>query len=412
MAKYNLILYFNTIQRKFKAKNLKTNAVLSFPMLKKRLYPYYAILFSHNAVVQFAYFLFPLFFLEIGLNGIQSGVLMAIFTVIGLLFSFHIGMGSDQISQKKLIAAGLIMFTLFCLGLVIFKTFLAVALLFVLGGLGHLIVKRAGETVLFKYSTHKNMGKEMAMVSVVSDMPFMIGIIIGAFIAQIYGFGAMFIVSAVLTVLAMLLLVKLKKSELFRFSAVDYFQDLKNKRVMFFFAIVFIFALHFGAEMVAYSPFLNKNLELDMIHISFFMAAAILFLVGTAIISGCLVDRKFNQMRILSYSMLVSGIGCILFAMTNNLVVSFIGRVLHETGDGGFLLMISVGIVSLFDKKRVGGNSGFVNVITIIASVVGALIFGPIGYSYGYQWPHIISGIFSILAFVMILVYARNSRKL
>jgi hypothetical protein len=76
---------------------------------------------------------------------------------------------------------------------------------------------------------------------------------------------------------------------------------------------------------------------------------------------------------------------------------------IHEFGDGGVSLMIAVGTVSLFKKERMGGNSGFVNFVTIMGAFIGSLAFGPLGYAFGYAVPHVVSGVLQIIATVLML---------
>ena len=373
-------------------------------MPNKELGNHYMIVFFHNLIRHFTFFLFPLFFLEIGLNGFQTGLLMAIFTVVGLLFSFHVGVKCDQVHQRKLLMAGIALFILFCIGLLYTVNIWILIILFVMGGLGHLVIKRATETFIYKATDHKKKGKEMAMLTVIYDSPFIFGVLLGGYLIHNFGFNLVFKLSALFTLCLLFIVLRIKKNKVCKFAVEDYLKELKDKKVLYFCIVIFIFALHFGAEQVAYSLFLKENLGLSIVGLSYFMAAVMVPLVISAIVCGIMIDRKFNKQKLLYYSMLLSGIGGFMFAATSNTVVSILWRALHEIGDGAFMVMISIGIISLFNKKKVGGHAGFVNVVIILAVVVGSLIFGPIGYRFGYHLPHMISGALSITAFFMILI--------
>ena len=45
---------------------------------------------------------------------------------------------------------------------------------------------------------------------------------------------------------------------------------------------------------------------------------------------------------------------------------------------------------------RIGGNAGFISLITTLGVLAGSLIFGPLGAAYGYQVPLIASGVISL----------------
>ena len=380
-------------------------------MPNKELGNHYMIVFFHNLIRHFTFFLFPLFFLEIGLNGFQTGLLMAIFTVVGLLFSFHVGVKCDQMHQRTLLIGGVILFAMFCVGLLYTVNIWILVILFVMGGLGTLVIKRATETFIYKATDHKKKGKEMATLAVMYDSPFIFGILLGGYLVHNFGFNLVFKLSAICTLALLVVVWRIKKNEVCKFAVQDYLKELKDKNVLYFCLVIFIFALHFGAEQVAYAPFLKQNLGLSISGLSYYMAIVMVPLVISAIVCGGMIDRKFNKQKLLYYSMLLSGIGGFMFAATSNTVVSLLWRVLHEIGDGAFIVMISVGIISLFDKKKVGGHAGFVNVVIVLAVVVGSLIFGPIGYRFGYHLPHIISGALAIVASIMILIFTKFKKN-
>jgi len=53
-------------------------------------------------------------------------------------------------------------------------------------------------------------------------------------------------------------------------------------------------------------------------------------------------------------------------------------------------------IARLFHVDRIGGNSSLISLTTTLGTLVGSLIFGPLGASLGYATPLIVSGIISL----------------
>jgi len=379
-------------------------------MIKKELKAHYMILFSHHLVMSLGFFLLPLYFLEIGFNGFQSGLLMGLFTLMGLIFSFYVGIKTDSVNERRMITLGMILFALFFVGLSYLSNFWMLIGIFALGGLGHLIIKRSSETFVYRATEKKKKGVSIATLNVIWEIPSIVGVIVGAYIIERIGFVSLFKIGAIGSVLILFLALKVKKNEVFKFSLEDYLGDINNKKVLYFCLIIFIFTLHWGAEYVAYTPFLHKGLGLSIVQISYFMTGVLVFLIMGGIAGGILVDKGFNEVKMFNYSMLLSGIGGVMFASTSNVLASFLWRMVHEIGDGVFILLIGVGIINLFEKERIGGNAGFVHLIPIIATVIGSFIFGPIGYKFGFHLPHIISGALSIVAFFMIMLFVRKKK--
>ena len=115
---------------------------------------YYSVIFYFKLVSSLAFFFFPLYFLSIGFNGFQSGLLMGTFMITGLLLSFQAGMKSDSYSQKKLLVLGIILFSLFSIGISVFEMFWIVLILFFIGGTATVLIQRVTDTLIYK-STEK-----------------------------------------------------------------------------------------------------------------------------------------------------------------------------------------------------------------------------------------------------------------
>ena len=186
-------------------------------MSKEELGKYYGIVFFTNLIRNFIFFFFPLFFISLGYNGWQTGLLMGLFTITGLLLTFHVGIKTDQIQQRRLLIIGILLFIVFCAGLAYFKNFWIVALLFLFGGIGKVIVQRVTETLIFKSTTPEKKGRDMALLQIMRCAPFGIGILMGGFLIQWFGFSWMFIISTILFIFVLLPAGRIKDTELFIF---------------------------------------------------------------------------------------------------------------------------------------------------------------------------------------------------
>ncbi|UCD07335.1 MAG: hypothetical protein JSW41_05955, partial [Candidatus Aenigmatarchaeota archaeon] len=94
--------------------------------------------------------------------------------------------------------------------------------------------------------------------------------------------------------------------------------------------------------------------------------------------------------------LIISGFAHILMTIPQ-VYISFVFRAIHEVGDGiaGVSLLFWIG--RKFKESRLGGDSGIFFVIMTMGQFTGSIIYGPIGFTYGYSLPLIISGVVTII---------------
>jgi MFS family permease len=115
----------------------------------------------------------------------------------------------------------------------------------------------------------------------------------------------------------------------------------------------------------------------------------------TAYLYGRFWAGKVKPLTFLSLALLTSGAGHILMTWPV-LPWSFAMRALHGFGDGLILMETYTTIARLFHVDRIGGNSSLITLTTTLGVLTGSLIFGPVGATFGYQTPLIISGVISL----------------
>jgi MFS family permease len=182
-----------------------------------------------------------------------------------------------------------------------------------------------------------------------------------------------------------------------------YFKDLTARRVLLFSLALFLFYLHWGAEIACYAPFLKQELHLNLWQTGLFMGIPVIFLAFCTYYFGWLRDRGQSSIRLAVIAIIFSAAGIILFSLSRNPLVSFLFRLVHEFGDAAFVIFTYVGIAQLFPRQRLGGTSGSMYVVMIGAQSVGSLVFSWLGGEYGYTMPYIISGIASLSAIPLIV---------
>ncbi|MBW2987433.1 MFS transporter [Candidatus Woesearchaeota archaeon] len=366
-----------------------------------------SLMFLKNIFVQLTMLFLPIYFLELGFNGWQTGVLLSLFTISALIISFPVGVASDRLGSKHLIMIGLLLLAVFSFGVGLLQNFWLFVILFLIGGFGNTIVQISVVSVTYKIIRNHHRGKRFGIFNALSHFGSAVGIFIGGFLLMKSGFspvlkfaGGMFIVLIVFA----FFIPKTRKSS---FNLKFYELDFLKKPVIIFVIIMFLYSLHWGAEKTSFALFLQTVIGLSKIQIGIYISAAILFLVIFSYFFGKKLDGRWSDIKLLYIGLILSGLGHILMTYPN-LYSSFIFRVLHEIGDAGVLLISYVGASKMFSLKRIGGDGGALRAIMILGSFAGALIYGPVGYRFGYNWPILVSGIIILFTCLLAMLFRKR----
>lgn len=332
------------------------------------------------------------------------------FIIVGIFSNFIIGKLCDEVSTRKLTIAGLILTAIFYLGISFKLSFLPYLLLFILGGLGHGLFVESMNTFNLKIINHHK-GKKLGYTSASGSISAAFGVVSGGILFQYFSFSSVFRTVGFVFLLLLGLVLFLPETKKCKIETKIYLKGMLNKKILLFILVIVLFALHHGAESTSYSLLLKQNFDLNMLQMGFFMGIPIVFLGITSIFLGKKYDKRIIKHESIIYSALIlSGIGFILFAMIQNTHLSFIFRVIHEIGDGAFILYLFLGVFNNFSKKAVGGSMGVITTLKITSAAIAAFIFGPIGKSFGYQWPHYTAGIAMLLCIPLLMGINRKIR--
>jgi len=346
---------------------------------------------SYSVISSAIYFFLPLY-LKDGLNfsGSQIGLLYAVLSLNAILVSFPVGVTADRFPARNLTRVGLLA-TAFCLwilpGVSRFWPFLLVFWGF---GLSLQLFRQSLDILLFKETP-----VEMLRVFGHYNAWRMGGMMCGALVGGVLLYSLDFPLTLKLLALGVLALLlpttRLPRSPGVRTPLWQYGRDFYTRPVLFFAAWLFLFTLHWGAEVTSLGLFLEKNLNLSPRGMGLYMAGEFAVVGLTAYAYGRFWAGRLNPLAFLSLALLLSGTGHILMT-SPPLSWSFLWRAVHGCGDGLILMETYSTIARLFHVDRIGGNSSLISLVTTLGTFAGSLIFGPLGAHYGYAWPLIISG--------------------
>lgn len=351
--------------------------------------------FSRKLTINTIFFLIPLYFLQIGFTGWQIGVITSLYAFAPLLFSFPTGWINDRLSIKGMIHGAMVVLVLLFLLMGSIKNFILMAIFFLLLGVANNALDMSCNSLYYKDETDIDLNRKYGLMNFWLSMGAAVGVLLGGIFTFYTDFHTLFMVYAAYLVAVLLGVLNLPEGRFNLIPIRKYKLSLLNKKTILFSLLIFILTLHWGAESTVYSPFLRETFHLNNLELALYIALP-LFILSFASLSICFLkyNRRINE-HIFLFAMLLSGLGHVLM-VHRSVSVSFFFRVVHELGDGFLAALIFVFISRLFEKENIGGSSGILLAVMTLGHMVGALVFSPIGYSAGLQYPFIISGLFLI----------------
>lgn len=340
-------------------------------------------------IAQTMLFFWGIYYTQIGLHGYQQGVLFAIYPAVSILSAIPIGMLNDRISSKNLAFLGYVLNGL-NLWLVSYVggNFPALIAIITMGSFGVTMSNLSIDSLFYKTGDKekpKQIGSYVGSYLLAAGM----GVMTGGFVLETMPIELWLRIIGGLTMAAALLTTILPRTETFKFELKDYKNDFFKAPVMIFIGMIFIWAVHMGAELTSYGLLLKEDFGLDYQQMGIYMGLAIMAMFVWAKLAIYFIEKKIPILSILYIGLLCSASGHLIMIMSN-IEISFVGRVIHEAGDAFMLVFLYYGVRNLFSNKRAGGMAGLVNFIQMSAMIVGSLIFAPLGHTFGNTYPFLV----------------------
>jgi MFS family permease len=356
------------------------------------------------------FFFLPLMLAGYGLTGIEIGALFSILVVMSILSTFPIGVLNDRASIKAATLLGLLLLSLYYLLLSSASSFWLLVPVFVLGGLASNMFETSALSMVFKSMGIFNRGKKLGIYYLASSIGSGSGLLMGGLLLFNFDFRAVLMATSALFLLVFAASLSLPGVKVARFPMMLYKELFMRKRVLLLVIPLVLFSTHWGAEHTSYSLFLRDNLGLGMLASGLYMGIPILALGIFAYISGMRIDKKRSSRSVFFAGLLLSGIFHALMTIPS-VWLSFAFRIIHEIGDAAVTVSYSVMFAGLFPKKTIAGNAGMMRVTMVAGNIIGCMVFGPIGYAWGYAWPFIISGAMAVLSAFALLASGKYLAK-
>jgi len=183
----------------------------------------------------------------------------------------------------------------------------------------------------------------------------------------------------------------------------DYRNDFRQKGVWLMIFVIVLIGIHFGAERVAYTLFLNKSIGLSKFEIGLVYLTIGIFLGFFTLLCGYLFDRKKEILLLLFLGLVISGAFHVATVYAKNLMQVILFRLGHTSGDAFMILAINVLAANCFPDNRMGGNYGIIRTFQTVGIFSGAIFCGHLCQMFGYASAFYFSGTIMVIGAIFVL---------
>lgn len=357
----------------------------------------------------------PFYAEELGASPTELGFLMAVYSVMQLIFAPVWGRVSDRIGRKPVMMIGI-------LGLAVSFFLMAIStelwMLFVARIIGG-VLSSANMPTAMAYvadiTTDEDRGKGMGIIGAATGLGFIFGPAIGGIFSKT-SLGLPFYIAGVSSLITFFLVMIVLKESLTPASRsevsrkrIPLTQALNGPISMLFFLQLFVSISLAGLE-ATFAYFAAVKADLDAVKLGYiFMIMGL----AQAFVQGGLIGKltkRFGEGVVIQMGIIISAIGFGLILLTNNFITAAIYLTIFGIGNG----LIRPGVSALLTKKSTTGHGSTTGLLSSFDSL-GRIIGPPLGgwlFSISIGLPYITGIILSVMAIFLYQVYLGKSRNL
>ncbi len=345
----------------------------------------------------------------VGVGAFMIGLLIAVYDFAELFAKPMAGFVADKRGMKATLIAGL---SIFIFGSVLFLAINPRLLLLVrfVQGLGAAALSTVSITLVAKYFS-AGRGKAFGIYNAIKGAGYVIAPAFGGFLTHGYGFSAIFVVSAGVGILALLLSFFLPRDrrkgqgledEDDDITLKQFFLIFKEPRLLPIYAVIvinmFMVGILFGflpvyLYSIGYTP-LESGAALSVATLSYLLIQPF---------AGYLADRVEIRITVLA-GLFLSSLGIISATFTSGVVLLAL-VILSGVGIGTVWTNSDALVSTLVDENRLGAGMGAAQSFKEFGDMTGPLAVGLITQFYGVRTGFITCG---VLALIFLFVLARS----
>lgn len=361
-------------------------------------------IFIFSIVAWMIFVFLPIYLKELNFSDREIGVLISIFPLMTLLMLVPFGIISDRFSPKKVIQIGVGLLIIYLFLLLNITSFYGILISCIIGGAGSSIFLISIYTLYYRHLDEKHRGKKIGSFLFGSYGGFAFGPYLAGMLQRYWPMKSVFIAGLVLMGILFVLSFLIVDREPISFHYSKYRGDLQQKGVWLLIFVIILVGSHFGAERVAYTLFLNKNVGLSKYEIGQVFLIVGIFLGFFTIICGYIFDKKKETLMLLFIGLIISGTFHIMTVFARDFKQVIFYRLLHTSGDAFMILATNVLTANCFPNHRMGGNYGVVRTFQTLGIFGGAFFCGYLCQLFGYASAFYFSGAIMILSASVVLL--------
>jgi MFS transporter, DHA1 family, multidrug resistance protein len=356
----------------------------------------------------------PFFAKQIGATPAQLGWLMAVYSLMQLLFAPMWGRISDRIGRKPVMLIGIaglaVSFFLFAISTKLWLLFVAR----IVGG----FLSSANMPTTMAYvadvTTPENRGKGMGIIGASIGLGFIFGPAIGGIFAE-HHLQTPFFITSGLAVITFLFVLFAVRESLPADKRANRQEHTKSRWAAFHGSMAFLYILSFfvsfslsGLEATfAYFAAARAGIGAKQIGYIFM----IMGLAG-AIVQGGLIGRlikKFGEGAVIQGGLFVSAVGFLLILLTHSFSTAALYLTIFGLGNGVIRPCVSA-LISKHTTVGQGNASGLMSSFDSLGRIAGPPLAGTL-YAWHLGYPYISGAILSIVAYGVYRIYANRAKQ-
>lgn len=364
----------------------------------------------------------PLFALNIGGSEAIAGIIVGIFSLIGIIFRPWIGniLDISNINKKKILTLGIIILLIGTCSLSVVYSVAILLLLRLIQGMGWSSSSTTLSTMAANIIPVERRNEGMGFYTVASTIGIAIAPATGLFLIKFFSFRETFLIDSIFIIIGLIISFKInffeKKNLMIKFKVkkVSARNEL-NKRLFRLektliipaIIIFFTYLTYGGVATYLASYGLNRGVN----NVGIFFTVMALSMLTTRPTMGKFADN-FGATVILIPSMMlmISGLTVLIFA--TSLPFFLLSGVLYGLGLGTIQPIISVIAMSLVPAEKLGTVNA-----TILSSVdfgvgFGAITWGYVAQYFGYKFIYIFSIFIVGFSMIIYLKFLKNKTRL
>lgn len=354
----------------------------------------------------------PLFVKELGGSDQSIGWIVGIFTFSALIFRPYAGQLLETKGRKFVYMFGLVIFALTVGAFAIATSIVALLMIRFIQGIGFGFSSTATGTIATDLIPSNRRGEGMGYFGLSGNLSLAFGPVLGLALVDVITFPQLFLVSAGIVVVAIIIssFVKYKKVERLPDKSTTVKFDIFEKTAIEPSILLFFLTFTFGG-IASFLPLYATQKGVEGIELYFLMYA--IFLMISRTFAGRIYDLR-GHIYVFPPGVIMIFVAMILLAWLPNTILLIVAASIYGLGFGSVQPALQAWAVDKAANNRKGmANATFFSFFDLGIGI-GAIIFGWIAQHFGYGYIYITSAVSvfaSLMIYIALLVKAKQREQ-